>query len=167
MVQADQLQAVREHLADLARVDFSPLHAWEPLHYESHLRTVPGATWGSAQSRPVGFTRTAQLCKDGRDDVMLVMPSVPMAVEQQGRDTLRLAPGDAALLSLARPQRIVMEQTGATWALRVPHADVARMLPRLESAPMRALGPCTPALQLLQRFGRLLEAEPLCGAASQ
>lgn len=167
MAQAGQLQAVREHLADLARVDFNPLHSWEPLHYKSRLRTVPGVTWGGAQSRPVGFTRTARLCKDGQDDLMLVMPSVPMTIEQPGRDALRLAPGEAALLSLARQQRIVMEQAGATWALRVPHADVARMLPRLESAPMRPLGPCTPALRLLRRFGGLLESEPLCGTASQ
>lgn len=167
MPQAGQLQAAREHLADLVRVDFSPLYVWEPLCYRSRLRTVPGATWGGAWSRPVGFTRTVHLCKDGHDDVMLVMPSVRMAIEQSGRETLRLAPGEAALLSLARPQRIVMEQAGATWALRVPHADMARMLPHLDSAPMRVLGPCTPALQLLRRFGRLLESEPLRGAASQ
>ena len=164
--QPRQLQAVREHLADLARVDFSPLHAGEPVHYQSRLRTVPGATWGSAWSRPVGFARTAQLCKDGQDDVMLVMPSVPMTVEQPGREPLRLARGDAALLSLARPQRIVMEQPGATWALRVPYADIARRLPRLESSPMRALNPRAPMLQLLRRYGRLLESESLCGTAS-
>lgn len=167
LLQPRQLQAVREHLADLAQVDFSPLHAGEPVHYRSRLRTVAGATWGSAWSRPVGFARTAQLCKDGRDDVMLVMPSVPMTVEQPGREPLRLARGDAALLSLARPQRIVMEQPGATWALRVPHADLARRLPRLESSPMRALNPHAPTMQLLRRYGRLLESDPLCGPAVQ
>ncbi|MFT3777349.1 MAG: AraC family transcriptional regulator [Ottowia sp.] len=167
LAQPRQLQAVREHLADLARVDFNPLHEGEPLCYQSRLRTVPGATWGGAWSRPVGFARTAQLCKDGQDDVMLVMPSVPMTIEQPGREPLRLAPGDAALLSLARPQRIVMEQPGATWALRVPHADLARRLPRLEGSPMRALNPRAPTLQLLRRYGRLLESEPLRGPAAQ
>lgn len=57
-------------------MDFSPLYSWEPLHCQSRLPTVPGATW----------------------------------------------------------------------ALRVPHAEVARVRPR---------------------YGRLLEPEPLCGAASQ
>lgn len=160
------LKAVREHLADLVRVDFLPLRASEPIYYQSRLRTVRGATWGCARSRPVGFARTAGLCKDGQDDVMLVMPSVRMAIEQPGHEALRLEPGEAALLSLARPQRIVMEQTGFTWAVRVPHSEMARMLPRLGEAPMLALRP-TPMLGLLQRYGKLIESEPLEGAASQ
>ena len=160
------LRAMRDLLAELMRVDVAPIHEHRPLHYDCVLRVVPGAAWGSAQSTAVRSTRTAQMCKDGQDDLVLVMPSVDMTIEQPGREALRAGAGEALLLSQARAQSIVFEQTGTTWAVRVPRADMARMLPRLGEAPMLALRP-SPMLGLLQRFGRLLEAEPLQGAASQ
>lgn len=162
-----QLHSMREYLAEMMRVDLSPLHPDKPLHYRAALRMVPGASWGSSQASPVRTTRTAALCKDGQDDLMLVMPSAPMTIEQPGHSALRIQPGDAVLLSQARPLQIVLEEAGESWALRVPHRDMARMLPRLSSAPVLALRQGTPMLQLLQRFGRLLESEPLQGAASQ
>ena len=162
-----QLHSMREYLAEMMRVDLAPLHPDQPLHYRAALRMVPGASWGSSQASPVRTTRTAALCKDGQDDLMLVMPSAPMTIEQPGQSALRIQPGDAVLLSQARPLQIVLEEAGESWALRVPHRDMARMLPRLSSAPVLALRQGTPMLQLLQRFGRLLESDPLQGAASQ
>lgn len=160
-----RLSAMRDYLAGVIRVDVAPLHADRPLHYRASLRTVPGASWGGAHVGAVCTTRTAQLCKDGQDDLMLLMPSAEALIEQPGREALHLRPGDAALLSQARPMR-VSQQAGASWVLRVPHRDVARMLPRLSDAPMLVLRRGTPTLQLLRRFGRLLESDPLRGAAS-
>lgn len=158
---------MREYLAELMRVDLAPLHPDKPLHYRAGLRMVPGAIWGSSQSSPVHTTRTAALCKDGQDDLMLVMPSAPMTIEQPGQSVLRIQPGDAVLVSQARPMQIILEEAGESWALRVPHRDLARMLPRVSSAPVLALRQGTPMLQLLRRFGQLLESDPLQGAASQ
>ena len=161
-----QLPALRDYLAGVMRVDIAPLHADQPLHYRASLRTVPGASWGGARVSAVRTTRTAQLCKDGQDDLMLLMPLADVLIEQPGQAALHVRPGDAALLSQARPMQIV-QQAGASWMLRVPHRDVARMLPRLSDAPMLVLRQGTPMLQLLQRFGQLLESDPLAGAASQ
>jgi len=161
-----RLGAMRDYLSSVMRVDLAPLHADRPLHYHATLRTVPGASWGSARVSAVRTTRTAQLCKDGQDDLMLLMPSAEALIEQPGREALRVRPGDAALLSQARPMRIA-QQAGSSWVLRVPQRDVARMLPRLSEAPMLVLRRGTPMLQLLRRFGRLLESDPLRGAASQ
>lgn len=161
------LKAMCDYLAGLMRVDVAPIHQHQPLHYQAGLRTVPGASWGSSQASAVSTTRTAAFCKDGQDDLMLVMPSVNMTIGQPGREALRVRPGDGALLSQARPMQIVMEQAGASWALRVPQRDVARMLPSLSDAPMLVLRQGTPMLQLLQSFGRLLESDPLRGSASQ
>ncbi|MBO9680544.1 MAG: helix-turn-helix transcriptional regulator [Acidovorax sp.] len=160
------MRAMRDYLAGLMRVELDPLDTSRPMRYQATLRTVPGASWGSAWASAVSTTRTAPLCQDGQDDLMLVIPSVRMTVLPLGGQALRIGPGDAALVSQARPLRIVMEQDGPSWALRVPHADMARVLPRLGEAPMLALR-ATPMLGLLQRLGRLLESEPLKGAASQ
>ncbi|MEZ5606575.1 MAG: AraC family transcriptional regulator [Burkholderiaceae bacterium] len=161
-----RLGAMRDYLSGVMRVDLAPLHADRSLHYRATLRTVPGASWGGARASAVRTTRTAQLCKDGQDDLMLLMPSAEALIEQPGREALHLRPGDAVLLSQARPMRI-SQQAGASWVLRVPHRDVASMLPRLSAAPMLVLRRGTPTLQLLRRFGCLLESEPLHGVASQ
>ena len=160
------LQAMREYLAGVMRVDLAPLHDGQPLRYQATLRTVPGASWGGARVSAVRTTRTAHLCKDGQDDLMLLMPSADALIEQPGRAPLHVRPGDAALLSQARPMQLV-QQAGASWVLRVPHRDVARMLPGLSDAPMLVLRRDTPMLHLLQRFGRLLGSDPLRGGASQ
>ena len=162
-----RLDAMREYLAGMMRVDIAPLRPDQPMHYRAGLRVVPGASWGSARASAVRSTRTAALCKDGQDDLMLLMPTLGMTIEEPGRQALHLRPGDAALVSQARPLTIVQDSGGGAWALRVPHADIARMLPRLGSAPVLALRRGTPMLQLLQRFGQLLEADPLQGAPAQ
>ncbi|WP_028601196.1 helix-turn-helix transcriptional regulator [Ottowia thiooxydans] len=161
-----EMLAMREYLASVMRVDLAPLDATQPLRYEASLRTVPGASWGGARVSPVRTTRTAALCKDGQDDLMLLMPQAETLIEQPGREALRVRPGGAVLVSQARPMQI-SQQAGAAWMLRVPHRDAARMLPRLSDAPMIALHEDTPMLGLLQRYGKLLESEALRGAATQ
>ncbi|MFT3777347.1 MAG: helix-turn-helix transcriptional regulator [Ottowia sp.] len=161
------LRAMSEHLASMARVEIAPLHAGQPWHYQGAMRTVPGASWSSARFAPVSSARSAALCQDGQDDVMLFISTAPMTIEQPGREALRILPGGAALVSQARPMRVVQEQAGTLRALRVPHRDLAWRLPRLSAAPLLALNAGTPLLHLLPRLGRLLDADPLRGAAAQ
>jgi len=161
------LRAMSDHLTSMARVEVAPLLAGQPWHYQGSLRTVPGASWSSARFAPVSSARTAALCKDGQDDVMLFISTAPMTIEQPGREALRILPGGAALVSQARPMRVVQEQAGTLRALRVPHSDLAWRLPRLSSAPLLALRQGTPLLHLLPRLGQLLDSDPLRGAAAQ
>lgn len=162
-----RLPELREYLAGLMRVDISSLHADQPLVYRAGLRTVPGASWGSAHASALRSARTAQLCKDGQDDLLLVMTSVEVIIELPGHESLHIRPGDAALLSQARPTAFIQREHGSAWALSVPHRDMARMLPRLGSAPVMVLRRGTPMLELLKRFGQLLEADPLRGPVAQ
>lgn len=161
------LLAMRDYLADIVRADFAPLHANRPWHYEGATRTVPGATWSTQRFDPVVSTRSAAMCRDGEDDLMLFVSSACMTIEQPGRETLRVLPGGAALASRARPMRVVQEQAGTLWVLRVPHRELAWRLPQLPSAPLMALHQGTPLLHLLPRMGRLLDSDPLRGLAAQ
>ena len=138
-----------------------------PMHYVAEMRTTDGATWGGAHSPALTTTRTAELCKDGGDELILVVPGMPIAIQAPGEDELQVAPGGAVLLSQARQMRIVIGEAGRTWALRVPHEAIARRTPGLGSAPIMAIAPDTPMLPLLARYGRMLEAEPLVGGAAQ
>lgn len=107
---------------------------------------------GQYYSSPVSVTRTQALCADGQSDLLLSMSTVPMTIELPGAGAMRAEPGDAVLLSQARPVRLIYQKAGPTWVLRVPHADVARMLPRLSAAPVLVLRKGTPMLQLLQKL---------------
>ncbi len=163
----DRLPELREYLAGMMRVDIAPLHEGQPLRYRAALRTVDGASWGSAHCSPVRSMRTAQLCKDGNDDLLLVVYSTSAAVEEPGRETVHLRPGDGVLLSMARASALVQVGVGAAWGLRVPHRHMTCLLPGLSGTPLLVLRRGTPMLELLVRFGRLLEAEPLHGGAAQ
>lgn len=160
-------RVMHEYLAEMMRVDMALLDPGRPLHYRACTRVVPGAIWGNAYSSPVSVTRTQALCADGQSDLLLSMSTVPMTIELPGAGAMRAEPGDAVLLSQARPVRLIYQKAGPTWVLRVPHADVARMLPRLSAAPVLVLRKGTPMLQLLQSYGRLLHTEPLESIASQ
>lgn len=162
----DRAGAVRDYLTELMRVEVVPLDPEAPIDYSADLRLTAGASWGGGWSSALASTRTAAFAKEG-DDVMLTLPGVPMVIQAPGEDDLEIAPGEAVVFSAARPMRIVHRRTGPTWGLRVPHADIARLVPGLGSAPILALRGETPMLPLLARYGRLLEAEPLAGQAAQ
>lgn len=98
---------------------------------------------------------------------MLFFSTSPMTIEQPGRAALRILPGGAALVSQARPMRVVQERAGRLRALRVPHRELSNRLPQLPSAPLLALPEGTPLLNLLPRLSRLLDSDPLRGTAAQ
>lgn len=155
-----RVSAVRDYLRDLVQVDVRPRNAEEPIEYSASLQVVPGATWGGAVTTSVIFTRTDDLLKDGSDDLMLAMPGAPMTVEIPSGDTLNIQPGDAVLVSQARKVTLVLG-TGTCWAVRIPHRDIAQLLPRISSAPIMTFRRDVPVLSLLGRYGRLLDDEPM------
>lgn len=162
-----RLHAMCDYLADMMRVEVESLVAETPIEYSAGLCVVPGASWGSAYASAVVTTRTAALAQDGQDDLMLVVPDIRMIIQARGANDLEVRPGEAVLFSQAREMRIVHPDAGHAWALRVPHADIAAMVPGLGSAPVLSLPAGTPMLSLLKRYGRILETEPLAGATQQ
>lgn len=162
-----RVSAMRDYLTDLMRVEIAPRDLDTPIHYVAEMRMTAEAGWGGAYSPALTTTRSAELCKDGGDELILVIPGMPIAIRTPGEDALEIAPGGAVLLSQARQMQIVIGGAGRTWALRVPHAAIARRTPGLSSAPIMAIGRDAPMLPLLARYGRMLEGEPLAGAAAQ
>lgn len=162
-----RISAMREYLTELMRVEVTPHAPEAPMRYVAEIRTTAGASWGGAQSPSLTTSRTAELCKDGGDELILVVPHTPIVIQAPGEDELAIAPGGAVLLSQARRMRIVVGEAGRTWALRVPRAAIARRTPGLAAAPIMAVASDTPMLPLLVRYGRMLEVEPLAGEAAQ
>lgn len=162
-----QLSALRDHLVEMMRTEVSAVFPDAPFRYASGLRIVPGAVWGSARSSAVVTTRTGQLTRDGQDDLMLVMPDSDMIVRAPGLGEIVVHGGDALLVSQARESQIILQKPVHSWAVRVPHRDLARLVPRLGAAPLMAIRRGTPMLSLLAQYGRLLEAEPLADMAAQ
>ncbi len=162
-----RLSALRDYLSDMMRTEVEALTPDAPFEYAAGLRVVPGASWGAAISSPVATTRTASLIKDGRDDLMLVMPQSRMTIIAPGKDDLVIQPGDAVLLSKAREMRVVLHERSACWALSVAHRDIARLAPQLGAAPILAIRNDVSMLSLLARYGSLLENDPLVGSAVQ
>ncbi len=158
---------MRDYLAGMMRVELDTLVEDMPIEYAAGLQVAPGASWGTAFASAVVTTRTRELAKDGQDDLVLLMPDVRVAVETPGLDDIHLGPGDALLFSQARETRIFNLEAGASWALRVPYEQMARVVPRLGSAPVLRIAQGTPMLVLLRRYGHLLESEPLAEAGAQ
>lgn len=162
-----RLSAVRDYMAEMIRAEVSPLDPDMPIQYAAGLRMVTGAAWGSAFCTAAAATCTAQMIKDGTDDLMLVMPDARMTIQTSTADDLHVQPGDAILFSQAREMRRVLEEPGRACVLRVPHRAIAQMVPQLGSAPIMAIRQGTPMLSLLRGYGRLLETDPLAGEAVQ
>lgn len=164
-----RIRAVCERMAEVMRVEVAPIAAGHaaPIHCSGVLRILPGATFGSGYASAMTTGRTRQLVKDAQDDLMLFTADGETIIQSPGHDDVILAPGDAALISQAREHRLVSPKPVHIRTLAVPHRDIARMLPRIGSAPLLTLQRNTPMLSLLDGYGRLLEGDPLAGAASQ
>lgn len=161
-----RISAIRDYIRALVQVDIRPRDAEDSMEYSAGLQVAPGATWGPAVTSSVIFTRTAELLKDGSDDLMLAMPSAPMNIVIPSGDTLAIQPGEAALVSQAREVSLVLSM-GSYWAVRVPHRDIAQLLPRISSAPIMTFPRDIPVLSLLRRYGRLLDDEPVTDVPSR
>lgn len=158
--------AIRDYLRDLIQVDVRPRDPEGPLDYSAGLQVTRGATWGGAVTTSVVFTRSAALARDGSDDLMLALPGAPMIVDLPSAAQFHVQPGEAVLVSQAREVRLVLG-TGTCWALRVPHRDIAKMLPQISAAPILTIRGDVPMLSLLGRYGRLLDDEPMADPQSR
>jgi len=157
---------MRDYLYETSRYEVSILDRDSPLRYQASFRVIPGASWGSVHSTLIASTRTAELVKDGHDD-LLVIPFARISVGTPNEEELPIEPGHAVLFSQAREMRLTLKETGGIWALRVPHRAIAGTVSRLGSAPIMAIREGTPMLSLLSGYGRLLEADPVAGDATQ
>ncbi len=151
--------AVRDYLTEMMRVEVAALDRDVPIQYRAELRMLPGVSFGTAFASGMSTHRTGQLLKDSEDDLMLVMPDTRMTIQMPNRDDIVIEPGDAAVVSQAREMRLIHHDAAQSWAMRVPHRDMAQMLTRLESAPAMALRQGTPMLSMLRRYGHALEAD--------
>jgi AraC-like DNA-binding protein len=159
--------ALREYLTEMMHVEVEQLDEDAPFQYRAGLRFLPEISYGPAYSSGVVTHRTRQLLKDGHDDLMLVAPQARMTIQMPNRDDIVIDPGSAVLISQAREMRLVLHETAATWAVRMPHRTLARMLVGLGSAPVLALPKETPMMGLLRCYRRILEDEPLTHPAEQ
>ncbi|MFC6447738.1 helix-turn-helix transcriptional regulator [Shinella zoogloeoides] len=153
--------AIRDYLSEMMHVEVEPADLDIPFQYSADLRFLPDVSFGHAFSSAVVTHRTRQLLKDAQDDLMLVMPEARMTILMPNRDDLVIEPGGAALVSQAREMRLVHHETAASWAVRMPHRNMARMLVGLSAAPVLALPQGTPMLEVLRRFRRVLDGDPL------
>lgn len=158
--------ALADFLVELMRTEVS-LPPDSAFHYKAQLRILPGASWGSARSSAIVTTRTRHLIQDDQDIIMLVMPGTKMIVRSPGRGEQVIAAGEALLLSHARESQIIVPTFQHNWALRVPHGELAGLLPGLGAAPFLFLRRDTPMLSLLRRYGQLLAREPLSDPQEQ
>lgn len=154
--------AVRDYLSEMMHVEIDPIDPDIPMQYTAELRMLPGVSFGGAFASGVVTHRTKQLIKDGQDDLMLVMPETRMTILMPNRDDVVIDPGDAVLVSQAREMRLIHHHAAASWAVRVPHRDMASMLLGLSAAPVLSLRQGTPMLAYLANYRRLvLDTEPL------
>lgn len=160
--------AIRDHLTEMMHVELDPIDPDTPMQYSADLRLLPGVSFGSAFSSGVVTHRTKQLIKDGQDDLMLVMAETRLTVQLPNRDDLVIDPGDAVLLSQAREMRLIHHHAAPSWAVRMPHRDMASMLLGLSAAPVLALRKGMPMLTFLSNYRRMvLDPEPLANPEEQ
>lgn len=162
-----RVHAVREYLTELMQADLHLVDTETPLNYRGELKVVSDVQFGPAFSSALKLTRTAAHLHDGSDDLMLVMPDVPMRIDTHGIEALCIAPGEALLLSQARAMQSLHARDGSVWMLRVPHRELAERVPQLPSSPILALRSGTPLLSLVRRYGNLLGTEDLSDPAER
>lgn len=153
--------AIREYLSALTQTELTLLEPENDFQYRAELRLLPDITFGGAFSSANSTRRTKQLLKDGRDDLIFVMPEARVTLQLPNRDDLVVNPGDAFLFSQAREFRMIYHDNAPTWAVRVPYKNMARMLVGLSSAPVLSLSKGTPVLDLLRRYRRFLDSDSL------
>ncbi len=166
--QRDRLVAMREYVGrSVLRLEIEPGCLDRPLHYSAVARSVPGAIWGTARTSPVASGRTRSLLADGCDDIMLGVTSSGMTIEEAGKPDLDVPPGTALVTSQAKIHRVVYHSETSAWVLCLPRSTIAGMVPGIGEAPTFTISPHTPALSLLMGYAKLLENDPLVGAALQ
>ncbi|MFT3777159.1 MAG: helix-turn-helix transcriptional regulator [Ottowia sp.] len=167
--------ALRELLGrELMRVDLLPADAdarpIEAFRYDAAVSTLgSGTAYAHVRHTPVHYRRTAELMHDGLDDLFLTTThSRGGYVLRHRQGDIAVPSGSIALLSKARLHDGITPWGGTSTCIQVPRAALARLLPRLEEAPLHVFTPGTPgadsAALALAYAGLLTSQGTLAGA---
>ena len=167
--------ALRELLGrELMRVDLLPADAdarpIEAFRYDAAVSTLgSSAAYARVRHTPVHYRRTAELMHDGLDDLFLTTTySRGGYVLRDRQGDIAVPSGGIALLSKARLHDGITPWGGISTCIQVPRAALARLLPRLEEAPLHIFTPGTPgadsAALALAYAGLLASQGVLAGA---
>ncbi len=113
---------------------------------------------------PAHLLRSRELMQDGSDDVLLGSCSQDCIVRYDGGE-LAIPGGGFAIMSKARQSESITPWGGMSHGIQVPRAVLARLLPRLEEAPVRVFAPGTPGAAVALGYAALLAANPGLPAA--
>lgn len=148
----DYIAAVREVLGrDLLGSDLLPtdgdVRKLADFSYHATLSLLgPGAAYIHGEHTPMQARRTAALTADGMDDIFLALThgNVGGAILRHANTEIAVPQGSIVLVSKAREHCGINPWHAVTTGLQVPRAALARLLPRLEEAPMHVFHPGAP-----------------------
>jgi AraC-like DNA-binding protein len=125
--------------------------AGRPFHANMTLQMLPGLRimWGNASLQQVA--RTRELLADGNDDLILTICSHDGLNAQRGRE-VKVAAGDAILLSAAEIGSVTYRTQTKAVALSLPRKLIAPLLGDLDSVLGRSVPKDNSALRLLTRY---------------
>ncbi len=145
----ERIPIVRELYArELMRVDLQATSEDGTLDYDVWVKTFGGVSWARSVATPVTMLRTGDFLTYGSDDVYLATSSNGATIRLADRD-IDIAPNDYFLMSKARAHQLINHGPATSLVVQVPHADLARLLPDLEEAPVHAFSRHTPGIGLL------------------
>ncbi len=160
----DKTDALREFYGrELMRVELQPFEgvgptqiAQEGLDFASTMLPLGGdSIHVQTQCTPSRMWRSPEMLRDGDDAVYLAV-AWGGGVIQTPRASHSVAGGQYALISKARVHEFINLRGGASACIQVPHAALARRVPRLEEAPLQLLPPGMSEPALAMGYAQLL-----------
>jgi AraC-like DNA-binding protein len=158
-VPQDRLALWREVIGQtVLRLDIEPL-ADIPFEADVTLQAMPGLAMLSGVICGSRSGRTRALLADGVDDVGLVVNLGGPYLISQGGQELVLADGEARVFSCAEINSFTHRPPGRVFAMRVPRAALAPLVPKVEDVFLRPIPPRTQALRLLTSYVGMVRDE--------
>lgn len=159
----DKLSALRElYGRELMRLDLWPhdnAHSGR-LEFTATVATLGRqAVYAHCEHGPAHMHRSPALMHDGANDVYLCTSKEGIVIRTWGREQLVPA-GGMYVMSKARVHEALTVWGGVTDCIQVPHAALARLVPRLEEAPLAFLPPDAPGAALALGYAHLLAQGP-------
>ena len=168
--QAQRTAYVRDVLADAVMgVDLHTVDGSTPeLALAAQPLSAGIAVMEGTFGRPVQAMRgQARVASDGIDSVFLVGHRAGAAVDCEGLDRERIAPGQLMMGTLARPANMIYDRPGDLVVMSFDRAALRRRVPHLDADAMRLLAPDAPGTALVQSYARLLLRAPPATAGAQ
>jgi len=142
LAERDRIAALRDlYGRELMRVDLRP-HPGIDLDQVAYHASIRALDEGTVHCRvthsPMHLLRTPELMQDGNDDIYLCLQARGTTIRGVGCE-FTAEPGGYVLLSKARMHEAFTPHGGLSECIQVQRSRIARLVPRLEEAPMRAL----------------------------